>query len=143
MIVVKLNEKYPNDFLTTHNGYIFYKKNNTLDKEETVLEVDEKFSEISRLIQQGILIIVEDKRNDSDVVNKIKENIDTSVKGMVTEDRKEAVKVVKESLKDSKEEIDNKPKEATKEQIAEEPKSVDFTVESTEDSNDKIINNLN
>jgi len=147
MIVVKLNEKYPNEFITTQDGLIFYRKNNTLNKEESIHEANEEFHEIEQLISQGTLIIVNDKRNNVDVVNKIKENIDTEVKGMVTEDRKEANKIVKESISEKTVEAEEEIKVVPSEEVIEKAEldnKVEEVIESDEPkSNEEIIKELN
>lgn len=58
-IEVKMNEKASQDFLTTVDGKVFYRKNNYLGKEENVVKVDADRGEIKSLLSQGILQIVQ------------------------------------------------------------------------------------
>ena len=73
LINVKLNDKYTNDFLTTTSGLIFYRKDNSLDREETIREVDLNNIEHAQLLSQGTFVIVEDKPMQT--VKTIKEDI--------------------------------------------------------------------
>jgi hypothetical protein len=64
MVKVKLNEKYINEFLTTHVGHVFYRKHNKLNKEENIIDVDLSNVEITSLLQQGILLIVPEEKKE-------------------------------------------------------------------------------
>lgn len=67
---VILNPKYPNDFLTTQIGPTFYQKDNVLGKAHTSHEIDlddTHYVEIRRLVEQGILSVV-----DEPIVGKAK-----------------------------------------------------------------------
>jgi hypothetical protein len=82
-IEVKMNEKASQDFLTTVDGKIFYRKNNYLGKEENTEIVDADMGEIKSLLSQGILQIVQKEsanislkeiksdKNDADLAKKL------------------------------------------------------------------------
>lgn len=74
-IKVKLSNKFSNQFLTTSEGYIFYKENNTLGKPSEPLEVEDTSYEIRQLVAQGILI-----RTDGEAFPPLPKS-----KGMTTE----------------------------------------------------------
>lgn len=62
MVKVKLNPKYPNDFITLQSGHVFYRKENSLQKEENVHDVSEENWEAKRLIESGKLILVDNEK---------------------------------------------------------------------------------
>ena len=73
---IRLNEKYANDFLTLTNGLIFYKKNNSLNKQETLLDIKESNNELTNLLEQGVLELVDDTVDKmEEKIKVIKENI--------------------------------------------------------------------
>ena len=75
MVKVKLSEKYVNEFLTTHNGHIFYSETNKLGKEANVIDVDLNNLEIANLLEQGILkLAIEEDSKMQEPVKTIKEN---------------------------------------------------------------------
>ena len=97
MVKLKLNEKYNNDFLTTTSGVVFYKKNNKLNKEESIVDCDLNHIELAILFQQGILTLADEGLKENKMEEKvevIKENkptntVDTSLK---TDEVKDEVK---------------------------------------------------
>lgn len=64
MVKVKLNENYMNEFLTTTNGCIFYRKDNKLKKTENIIDVDLNNIEIANLLSQGVLKLAIDEKNE-------------------------------------------------------------------------------
>jgi hypothetical protein len=91
MVLLKLNEKYKNDYLTLCSGEIFYRKDNYLNRSETVLDLDLKNNiEVSILIKQGILIEIEKeetiKENKSENKEKnIKKDKDKNINTNISE----------------------------------------------------------
>ena len=102
MVVVKLNEKYANDFLTTIDGNVFYRKNNSIGKEENTNDVDASMHENSVLIEQGILVVVKDNKNSKEVMNNIKNKIDSKSEGIVSQERKDEIEAANKSLEEAK-----------------------------------------
>jgi hypothetical protein len=124
-IKVRLNRNYNNGFLVTQGGLTFYKKDNQLKREESVVEVTLDDFEVRQLINQKILVIVDEKVKEevAEVIEKLDKK---SVQGQTTKNNfldkkfvdKEAIiekpkKSIKESIKDSVKE--EKPKESIKE----------------------------
>jgi tRNA splicing endonuclease len=71
MVKLKLNEDYNNDFLTTTNGLIFYKKNNKLNKPESINDCDLNNIEVAVLFQQGILKLVDEGLRENKMESKV------------------------------------------------------------------------
>lgn len=99
MVKVKLSEKYGNEFLTTGNGYVFYRKDNKLGKAENVLDVDLNIFEVAALLQQGTLKLVDDREEKDNEVEKMKVEIE-NLKKQVEE--KKAQEPVNKDLKEEK-----------------------------------------
>ncbi len=92
---VKLNEKYVNDFLVTTTGDIFYRKNNRINKEENIVDINLEYVENRQLLEQGILVVVD---NESEEI--VETDIKTSNEKNKTQESKIAVeKKVKTSEK--------------------------------------------
>lgn len=96
MVKVRLNENHVNEFLTTHTGYVFYRKHNGLNKEMNIVDVKPNDTEVLNLISQGVLIIVgdEEKMQEPEKIPTIKENtpkdrLDASLKTTPSEQPKE------------------------------------------------------
>ena len=64
MVKVKLKETYINDFLTTTSGEVFYRKNNSLGKDESVKEISLDVKENEVLVSQGILVLASKKADE-------------------------------------------------------------------------------
>jgi hypothetical protein len=92
MVWVKLNERYSNEFLTTHNGYVFYRKHNTLGKKENVVDIDLNIFEAANLLQQGVLKLVE---KDDELLKKVDEDIQEK-------NEKGGIKITKDLLVEEK-----------------------------------------
>ena len=60
IIKVKLNDKYPNEFITTVNGYVF--------KKDRVTEVTNDNKEVDFYLEQGFLEIVDEDIEDVDKI---------------------------------------------------------------------------
>ena len=68
---VKLNEKYSNDFLTTQSGKIFYRKDNSMNKQENSHELSEDDFEINNLYNDGILV----ETGEIEIMTKVEEPV--------------------------------------------------------------------
>lgn len=72
---IMLNPKYPNEFLTTQPGPTFYQKGNMLGKAHNSHEIDledDNNLEIKRLVEQGILRVIEEPVNAKPLIVKDK-----------------------------------------------------------------------
>ena len=82
---VRLNENYPNDFLTVHTGQIFYRKGNRLGKDENIVEIDSDANpEFKQLLNQQYLIEVKDSIKESKEIPKSKDPEVIPKSGMTT-----------------------------------------------------------
>jgi hypothetical protein len=96
MVHVKLNEKYSNEFLTTHSGYVFYRKHNTLGRDENIIDIDLNNFEAAALLQQGVLKLV---KEDEVLLAQNNEAIKKKCeKGVRTPDGEQHVEVKKDNV---------------------------------------------
>jgi len=58
---IKVNDNYPNDFLTIQTGHIFHRKGNSQDKPMSVHELDKDNFEMNCLFNDKVLVPVEDE----------------------------------------------------------------------------------
>ena len=111
-----LKTNYPNDFLTTTTGYTFYRENNTVNGQHSVLEIDDNKVnsdiELKNLLLQGTLQEVNDKM---DVIS----DIPKETAGLTTEKfDAESKEKNKKNLKDVEVKESNPDKEKEESELA-------------------------
>lgn len=99
----KLSETYPNEFLTLHNGQIFYKKGNTFGQEESVLEVNQNDIETKDYIRFGTIVPAESTQSK-------KEPIETRAKDEITKEKGEEKMKIDKTFQESTKEPTGQPK---------------------------------
>ncbi len=104
MAKAKLNENYPNDFIVTYSGKIFYKKGNKLDKAESILDVDFNNNDELNFLSQGILQLIEEPKSQEPKESKVKKMEEVIVDDEVKDFKKESIKdtPTKKTLKEKK-----------------------------------------
>lgn len=107
MTKAKINENYPNDFIVTYAGKIFYKKGNKVNGQESILDVDFNNTDELNYLSQGILQLIEETKE-----SKVKKVEEPKIQEIKVEEMEEVIE--DNEVKDfKKESIKDKPTKKT------------------------------